>query len=72
MVRFSELEPSFRNKTVEKEIVICRRCKGEGMIHRFNYYGNTDGYIPETVSCPECGSKGRLLRTVTTEYALLD
>lgn len=62
--------PIFR--TVEKEIVICPRCKGEGIIQERNCIGHADNWTMEDLPCPDCRTKGRMFCTLTTRLSPLE
>lgn len=67
-----ELEEIRVMKTTQHDIVICPRCKGTGHIQRCQCYGHRDDWVMETLDCPDCRTKGRMLRTVTTELSPLE
>ena len=47
-------------KFTSKELILCRLCKGEGIVTESKFRGHTEGVARENYVCPDCKGKGRL------------
>ena len=58
---------------IEKEIVLCSSCKGEGVLktHEITDYHRNE-YDVIIMECRSCNGEGRLWRTTVTTWEKLD
>lgn len=63
-------KPPGLNKII-KSIVVCPKCKGEGLVQSRKFYGHTDGWVPVNHTCPICEGRRNLKRIVTITFEKL-
>jgi len=52
----------------EKQIILCTKCEGEGVIHQSELTDYHNGHYDHwTETCKKCKGSGRLLKTILTQ-----